>query len=194
MAAKLRYADTHDLTFGGVTAYSDVIYRANCAFDPYATGVGHQPRGFDQYMTMYDHFTVVGSKISLTFTNESNAAPVSMPIACAVVLSDNNVPITTSWADIMERGDIAKTTIAHPEGSNAVRSIKKGFGAKKFFSVSNVMDNANLKGDVVTSPQEQAYFHILNAVPAIASDRGVNVQVVIDYIVVFSEPKQPPQS
>lgn len=193
MTAKLRYADQFQLTWGSVVTENDYIFRANSLFDPDLTGTGHQPRGFDQYMSMYDHYTVVGAKCTATFTNESTSN-ASMPIACAIALTDDSAPIVAKYTDIMERSDIRSCTIAHPEGSNAVRTLTKGFGAKKFFGRTNIMDNDDLKGDAGTNPAEKAYFHILNSIAALSTDRGVNINVVIDYLVVFTEPKQPDQS
>lgn len=193
MVAKLRYADHHQITWGSVLTENDYIYRANSLFDPDLTGSGHQPRGFDQYMQMYDHYTVVGAKCTVTFTNESTSN-ASMPIVCAVALTDNNIPITAKYSDIMERADINSGVIAHPEGGNATCKRSVGFGAKKFFGRTNIMDNDDLKGDAVSNPAEQAYFHILNSISALSTDRGVNLGVVIDYLVVFTEPKQPGES
>lgn len=193
MVAKLRYASVHDLTWGSVTEYSDYVFRANSLYDPDLTGGGHQPRGFDQYMSMYDHYTVVGSKITVTFSNESDTS-ASNPIVCAIALTDNSTPIQSKWSDIMERSDVKSCVIAHPEGGNAVRTCSKGFGAKKFFGCANVMDRDDLKGDVISNPSEGAFFHIMNAVDGLTTDRAVQIQVLVDYLVVFTEPKQPDES
>ena len=50
---------------------------ANGAFDPNLTGVGHQPRGFDQFMAGYETFTVTGSKISVNFVYDAYQGPSS---------------------------------------------------------------------------------------------------------------------
>ncbi len=65
--ATLLYTDEINLDPGvaGVAAYHS--FRANDCFDPDETGVGHQPRGFDQIIPMYEHFTVIGSKMKATF-------------------------------------------------------------------------------------------------------------------------------
>ncbi len=49
---KLRYTDslTVQHSFGNAGTY---IFRANDCYDPDLTSTGHQPRGFDQFMSLY---------------------------------------------------------------------------------------------------------------------------------------------
>ena len=47
----------------------------DCA-DPNHTGVGHQPLYFDQLMTIYNHYIVIGAKITVKFT----AYPATIPV------------------------------------------------------------------------------------------------------------------
>lgn len=191
--AKLRYAAVEDRVFGAIIAQDDYVFCANDCFDPDYTGSGHQPRGFDQYMSMFDHFTVVGSKITVTATNTSSTV-ASTPIVVGLALTDNNASITTAWEDMMERSDIMTRTLAHPEGSKASATVWNKFSAKKFFTRGDVMDDPNLKGTAGASPYERAWYHIVLATPTIVADRTVNLNVLIDYIVVFSEPKLPASS
>ena len=62
MAATLLYSDQITLNPAAGTV-SKHVFSANGLFDPNITGVGHQPRGFDQYMALYNHYTVIGARI-----------------------------------------------------------------------------------------------------------------------------------
>lgn len=63
---KLRYSDYVNMTSssGGSTSY---LFRANGINDPDYTGAGHQPMWRDNYAAAYDFYTVLGSKITVTF-------------------------------------------------------------------------------------------------------------------------------
>jgi hypothetical protein len=203
MMTKLRYAQDIVLnqtsnvtgafsTLGGTTSVTDYIFVANGCYDPDHRLGGHQPRGFDQLMTLYDHYVVVGAKITCKITNASTSS-AGTPISVGIALMDDNAKIT-SFNDMQEQGDIRTSTVAHPEGSKAVVTISKGFSAKKFFSRANLLDNEDLKGNVSANPLEGAFFHIIASVPSLVGNRDVHCQVLIDYIVVLTEPKQPTQS
>lgn len=64
MYAKLRYfeQETLDCVAGGVNA---VLFRINSCYDPnYTRSLGdHQPKGFDEYMKLYDKAVVTSAKI-----------------------------------------------------------------------------------------------------------------------------------
>ena len=78
MSTMLRYTDK--INMGLIGATTNVIqnqFVANGAFDPNLTGVGHQPRGFDQFMAGYETFTVTGSKISVNFVYDAYQGPSS---------------------------------------------------------------------------------------------------------------------
>ncbi len=70
---KMRYFADVELD-PGAGAMAAHIFSANGLFDPDITGVGHQPYSFDQWMAVYDHYHVVGAKISVTFLSTQEAA------------------------------------------------------------------------------------------------------------------------
>ena len=52
------------------------VFSANGMYDPDLTGVGHQPRGFDEVMPLYDHYTVIGSKCTVAACNLSTGGGI----------------------------------------------------------------------------------------------------------------------
>ena len=67
-AMRTEFALTNDQTFV-------CKLRANDLRDPEVALGGHQPRGFDDFMNIYDKFTVTGSKISASFMYEGYTGP-----------------------------------------------------------------------------------------------------------------------
>lgn len=66
--AKMRYSTVITLNpTTGLTASH--IFRANGIQDPDQTGIGHQPYGHDTYESIYNHYNVRNSYITMTPTN-----------------------------------------------------------------------------------------------------------------------------
>lgn len=187
-ATKLRYADYHTIDPGAAGIAGVFIISANGLFDPNITGVGHQPRGFDQWMTMFDHYTVIGSKITVRFISVNNTECLKV----GVNLRDGTS--TTQNPNDYEEGRNVKTQLINSNLNEEHRTIKLTFSAKKFLGISKPMSNGLVRGTSGANPSEQAYFHIWGA-PLSNNDAGsFKIQYWIDYLVVFTEPKQPDQS
>ena len=60
---KLRYVQELEIVTPTSGLSNSVPFVANGAYDPYYPIGGHQPKGFDQWMAVYSHFNVLGSKI-----------------------------------------------------------------------------------------------------------------------------------
>lgn len=68
---RLRYVQQHTIT-STVGAAGYKVFRANGCHDPDYTNVGHQPMFWDQWKGIYDYYTVLGSKITVTFRSASD--------------------------------------------------------------------------------------------------------------------------
>lgn len=63
----LKYSEA--FTFTGSTVPAAQVMRMNSAFDPNATGTGHQPSFFDTYSAVYGRYFVRHFKLELEITN-----------------------------------------------------------------------------------------------------------------------------
>lgn len=190
---KLRYVDSTAVD-AGLDAVGYVTFRANSCFDPDFTGVGHQPMGFDQWATFYNHYVVVGSRITANFATRGTATALGFGVRGINLHADTTM--ATDLPTILEQGLTKKTLQSTHNNAQMVRSVSRNFSAKKFFNVTNVLDNIGRIGaSIAANPSEQAYFHVFsgNADPLV-DPTSVLIMVTIEYIVVFSEPKELLQS
>lgn len=189
ISRRLRYTERFTLNPGPAGAGATVVYRANDIFDPTDAVGGHQPPGFDEYMTFYDHFTVVGSKCRAILFNASEVAGDRYYVT--LDLRDRNTPQVDVTVSISNQKGLAVRSLGGAQGGSDVVEVDKGFSAKKFFRISSFIGKDQYRGSIGAAPTELAYYHI-NAYPgSTGSDpAAVNGLVVIDYIVFFSEPKQ----
>lgn len=184
---KLRYVDQFNLD-GPLGINSTKVFRANSIFDPDFSVGGHQPLGHDQWAVFYDHYCVIGAKITAKFVSTGNIATTD---ACMVgiLLKDNSNTIAAPTT-IMEQTNSGYAVLTNSNASQT-RTIRKGYSARKFFNLKDVKDNRALVGAAVGSnPSEDAYFHVYQTPLSTADDaRPIRVIVTIEYIVNLSERK-----
>lgn len=189
LQAKMRYSTNFSLNVGVAGVADTRVFSANGLYDPDITGVGNQPRGFDQLMTMYDHYIVTASKITVWSsiqTAESNDQFTH------ILPRDSNSAFTTP-DDIFEyRYHVTKLL---GRGGDADHSpLKCYMKIGQFLGGRDPLTDPDLKGTSAANPVEQAFWHVAASSIALADTNGQTLRVIIDYDVLFVEPKQPTQS
>lgn len=195
MKAVLRYAlndgDSHTIT-STTGSIVDYVYRANDCYDPYAGGGGAQPRGFDQYMTLYRQFTVIGSRINVRFWYQDNTSPTggtNETFKVGVVMNDASAALSSS-SGICEA---PHSNIKLLVGSIPPVRVSKGFSTKKYMQRGDPLNDPDLSGTAGASPADITYYHVIGY--AMNSQTSTcYMDGWIDYIVVFHTPLEPAQS
>ena len=121
------------------------VFSANSLFDPDRSGAGHQPRGFDQIGQLFGLYTVVGSRCTAQFTNESSA---NDKYIVGVALRATSVIATTQF-DYMESRNSKYSTMG---SLSPKRTLMKTFSARKFFSVPHPLSDDTI-GGALSLPQ-----------------------------------------
>ena len=184
---KLRYCDYYTVDPGAGSSLAGVIeFRANDMRDPDKTGVGHQPMGFDQWMTFYNHFRVIGSKITVKFFPDSSADIV------AGIYLDDDVTSETSLVKLTEQKKCNwKTLVA---GGTSTAKVSMNYSAKKFFGKVQAQQSPQM-GSETASPSELSFFRVFAASPTAGTDPAViNAYVTIEYIALLTERRTLAQS
>lgn len=183
----LRYHEQGiDLNPGVSGAVSTYVFSANGLYDPNITGVGHQPLGFDQLMAFYNHFTVIAARITVKFVNADDTYPQLAGIHVSGTSSTEADP-----AVIIENGmtNFQLLTPGSDGGKNSTE-LTQQVSVSSFMGRKNIMSEDDLRGSAAANPAEQVYFHVW-AAPYNQTDTGVVAAVAtIDYITVFTEPKE----
>ena len=158
------------------------VYSANGLFDPDVTGVGHQPMGFDQMMLSYDHYYVTASTIEVLYKNLS-ATTVNVAIR-----TDADVVITSSADTLLESGMLLTDTLEAKSTYGSAKRLKSSVSIRKFQGVDDVLDVVELRGTVAANPVEGTFFHVVTWDPTL-NGGTVQVEVVMEFTVVFTEPR-----
>lgn len=181
----MRYVQKNTLT-STVGTLGVNTYRANGPFDPDRTGTGHQPMGWDVWAGLYNHATVISSKISVKILTTHGQSS-----ACGIYLNDDNVLPYASFEGFLEakRGTSKMVTAQR----NAV-GMSTTFNAKRFFNIADVKDNIDRIGSSIAGvPAEECFYNIYyQDLNGLTND--ATMVVTIDYIVTFAEPRDQAQS
>jgi hypothetical protein len=186
MITKMRYqAATY---FNPGTTLAVRVFSANSLFDPDRSGVGHQPRGFDQLVgVLYDHYVVIGAKIIIQFAPEVDGNTKSTQL-CGVAIKDNAT--TTDKTGYMESG-YCKYSLMSPEAGYRT-TVSYKLNPNKFLGRSKPLSDPDLKGDASSNPTEEVFFHVFTGpLDSASAANDVFANVVIEYTVALIEPKLP---
>lgn len=177
---KLRYCDSKTLTSTTGSLDTDV-FTANGIFDPDITDTGHQPMWRDNYASIYNAYTVLGSKITFTVCTPATEF-YSRP--CMLTLNgDDNATVSTTLSTRMESNN-GTSYLMGPNG-NGYPQLTSTFEPLLAFGVDTKDDGASLTA-VGSNPNEQWYWAFAMTTLD-ASTYTVYYKVEIEYTVKFAE-------
>lgn len=184
-----RYSAYFNLDPGSGGTLAKYVFSANGMYDPDITGTGHQPMGFDQLAILYNHYCVVGSKITAkVFNYDTGQTQIA-----GVTLLDTASGFTGDVHQYIEQGH-SKYVILGRQNADLSKSVSKTFSAKKFFHKSKPMDEDDLAGTALANPAEEAFYHLVAAPIGAVDTAPVQVLVLIEYTAIWTEPKTLAQS
>lgn len=160
-------------------------FSCNGMYDPNITGTGHQPMYFDQLGALYDHYTVIGSKIKYRVVPSGTA--IQNPYKIITWINDDTT--STGDATSFSENKFAKTRLCTGGVNPSQIILTNKWSAKKFFGGS-VMANDELKGTTSANPAEQSYFQISFRTLDGTSTVSVYVLVEIEYVAIWKELKE----
>lgn len=190
--ARMLYVDQFSLNPGVAGVLDQYVFSMNGLYAPNLTGSSHQPRGFDQLMLLYDHYLVIGSKITLIISNPGTSSNDTTIVT--ITPRDNGSWSSPTPEDVLENR-VVKTTVVGPSGSSNASYLSMQANPCKFLGRSSPLSDPDLKGDNSANPLEQAYWH-LHAIPSknAQDTSSIDITAKIEYTTIFFEPKQPSQS
>jgi len=188
---KLRFVlyegQSHALISTAGVISTDYVYRANDLYDPFAGAGGQQPRCFDQYMTLYRNFAVLGSKLTVNI-GYGQASSTSEDMICCVVLSDFTSSINNQQDAIEYSRSKYKFLSAGQDNKQLVSKY-----SYKINGCQDIMDHDDLWGSSSGSPSKGWNFHIVGWCPS-GSTETLKISGYIDYSVIFFHPVLPTAS
>ncbi len=179
MVMKMRYSDliSLDPVAGGFALH---VFRATSLFDPDFTSTGHQYMQYDQIGVLYDHSTIIWSKITVAGNGSDNDTGTLL-----VSLQDDSGTLTTMNQYMESRNRVFRLT--NNIGNGPV-TIQKSYSPKKFLGISHPLSEKDLSHTIATNPAENAFFHVVYAGNTSAEFSAVGLCITLEAMVVFTEP------
>jgi len=174
------YSDIISLT-STTGARATQLYIANGLYDPDYTNAGHQPFLFDQLTPLYNHYTVIASKITVKASNNSASG---YPMYVGMFLNDDT-NVTPTLYGMIEQNDSAHKLI--PAGSNATHTMTLNYHPRKAFG-GGILNNSLLQGTSAANPSEQQVFTIWAYQPG-AQTASVDLDIFIEFVAIWTELK-----
>lgn len=182
--ARLTYCDNIALDPGANTV-AGRVFRANGLFDPDVALGGHQPYGFDQLMSIYNRFCVLGAKIVVTAVPAASFASYII----AVKLSDVATITSTTPTVLQEQPGYRYKLITNGNTTPTPRMVHT-YSARRMCR-PGFMFNDQYCGTVSNDPNDQWFFHVLTAAANPNADNGpMTFNIRIDYIAKFMNPTE----
>lgn len=162
------------------------IFSATSIYDPDVTTIGHQPFGHDQYQALYNHYTVLGSKITVTYISTGTTAVAGSAYAGVALKDDTTMEGNFETIREVKNNKHRLLTYDRPAICTATYSMKKMYslGAR-----------APLRAVFGTNPTEQMYYQCyVTPIGATQNLSEILGTATIDYIVLVEELKDFGQS
>jgi hypothetical protein len=186
LRAKLKYV-SYVLLSSGVTPGLNV-YSANGLYDPDITGTGHQPRGFDQLIALYDHYVVMKSKCVVEFMGSSGASNLGQ---VGGVQLQSSSTAQSDYIDYAEQArclfGITPRTLTSGGLTEPLRH-EMHFDAHSFMGIPDPISATKLQGTVAANPSDQAFYHVFAQTIDGSTSGSQYALVSIEYDAVFFEP------
>lgn len=185
---KLKYVDRISID-AGLIGRAHHTFRSNSLFDPDYTGVGHQPRAFDQMMGAYLSYHVIASKITVTQLTAVSGSNSYMFLTHSAVQDPLISEAMDASALEVTALTMKPTVLADTTGTSRKLRVSRTANIKKFFK-SKILSNPHLGGTAGANPTEQAYWTIYNQNIGGNDPQSMDFLVEIEYTAVFTRPNQ----
>lgn len=176
----IRYCEYLSLTstLGGTGSN---VFRANGIFDPDYTSTGHQAMFRDAYAGVYDYYTVLGSKITVTYQSRSST------VGFIVGLQTSDTPtLSSSVTTWMEQNNGVHALIGN--ANTGSKTLFATFSPQEQLGSDTKDDNSSLTsvGSDPSSGTGGYYYGVLVAAEDAASTVSCTCMIEIEYTVKFA--------
>lgn len=192
--ARLRYVQDITITTPGAGLSKSLPFVANGCYDPYYPIGGHQPKGFDQWMSVYANYNVLGSKCKVRMVTTGDEGFCWGVGRTATPNELDSKSLNYILECRMNKGYSIAGGYARNNNTPSATTRTATYSQKKQHG-SNSTGNTNLTGTNAGNPSELTIFEVWACPPStVTTAKTASFVVTIDYIVLFTEQRVLTQS
>jgi len=175
----LKYVE--EVTFSGTGTTTNQVMRLNSLFDPNFTGVGHQPKYFDQLAAVYGTYIVLSTDFNVKLSNAN-----SNSVRYAIAVSDVSQSVT-GVQDLSESKRAVSGFLGLNSGYRSVAQHSGSINMATLHGDKYVDAQDNLQSGVAASPQDPAYLTIAVADANLTAAVSVFCEITMDFHCAFKD-------
>lgn len=179
---KLKYNDSYQL-IGSLGGTGSQVFRANSLQDPDFTGIGHQPRFYDELQNVYGKYVVLACKCKVNWSNSSSTVPADCIISFSV--SDP----TGSTYNSLNENRYSKWLQVGPSGGMGVKVNSMYMKISKLFGQSEIAEDNAFYSTNTANPTNTGYVAVAVKATDNASTTNVYATVTLTYYCLFKQVK-----
>lgn len=168
-------------------AYNEQKFWCNGLYDPRHAVGGHQPRFFDQMMAIYNHYTVVNSRITVSYAGWHSTVDTAPRLTFVLYKDDDAITNVTAAIYAIERKGSQYRSIMPTSNGQVIPPMKTSWSARKTFP-GDPLSRLELQGTVATNPTE-ATFYVIGCENETAQTAYIEFMVTMEFDVVWDELK-----
>jgi len=162
-------------------AYATYKLSCNGLYDPDISGVGLQPLYFTTLSSLYDHYTVISSEITI----EPCSAAVDANMITALFKDDDTTVPATIAVAMSRPGAVSR---AYNPSVSKCPPLRIRWSAASEFSNTTPWTDPELQGTSTTNPTEQTYY-IIASTDSLSNTFVLTYNISIRYTVRWDELK-----
>lgn len=181
MRLKHRYVDTVEIKSlnGAQTTY---YWSVNGMYTTAQQGAPHQPYYFNQMEALYDHYTVVASKIKITAVTLNNP---SEPMTMCLWVNDDAA--TSGSIEACQERSPSKNSKVTGNGYSKRDVLTQKWTLKESFGKPGTLAVSTTRGTYGTNPSEQQFYAL-----SVQSVNKINtasryIQIEVEYDTIWNE-------
>lgn len=181
LTTNLVYSDSFSLDPSSLTPIPTKRFRWNSCYDPDFEVAGGQPTYFDQIAALYAKFLVNGAKMTAVFSRGSGTTANIGPYICGISSGFDSALPTSDAGTLISAPNVNYAVVSPDDGSVAVTAT---YSAKKVFD-----DWQAVQGSATSNPTQQWLAHVFASPQGLDVETPINVVIMIEFNVTFSQMK-----
>lgn len=179
LITRMRYVT--NLTLTPTTSVAGTTFRMNSIFQVNSSASSGQPMYRDEFAALYNHYTVLGSKLTAAFVPVSATTPLIVGVA-----EGDDAVFSTSVATLSEKSKSQYTIIPGAAGGGRM-ILTATYGSERDEGIDPYAGSDLVRTAMGANPTEAYFAHVWGIGYDFTTSTPYNVQITVEFTVLLAE-------